>query len=211
MLYINKSQEPNSLTEYRKTNDASYKGLPSNTKDELRESLLKDQGYICAYCMKPIHNVSDTKVEHYIPQKDDNELDYHNLLAVCKGNEGQPWVRQTCDTRKGQTALHINPLIRNDIGTISYQTNGIIKSQNSNYNTDLNKTLNLNDMSGYMINNRYKALLAFKRKFKKAVNPGQSAAPFLQKAKTKFENQKKHTAYVGIILHYIDKKLKQKG
>lgn len=123
MIYINKTHEPNSLTEYRKTIGSSYKGLPSHTKDELRESLLKDQGYICAYCMKPIHKVNDTKVEHYIPQENANELDYHNLLAVCTGNEGQ------------------------------------------------------------------------------------SAAPFLQRAKTKYENQEKRTAYVGIILNYINKKL----
>ena len=89
MILIKKNSEPRSLTEYKKTVNSSFDNLPSNVKNDIRESLLKEQGYICAYCMKRIES-SDVKIEHYKARNSENELDYKNLLAVCKGNEGSP-------------------------------------------------------------------------------------------------------------------------
>ena len=92
---------------------ADFDGLD---KTELRENLLKEQGYICAYCMKRIRDEKDTKIEHYRARNMDNELEYTNLLAVCYGNQittasvtktGKK--RFTCDTMKGNQVLNINP------------------------------------------------------------------------------------------------------
>ena len=54
MILIKKKLEPHSLTEYKQTINASFDNLPSEIKDDIRKSLLKEQGYICAYCMKKI-------------------------------------------------------------------------------------------------------------------------------------------------------------
>ena len=46
MRTITKSKEPKEWTEYRLTPNTDYQSIP-----ELRQSLLEEQGYICAYCM----------------------------------------------------------------------------------------------------------------------------------------------------------------
>ena len=64
--------------------------MPKEVKEKLRTSLLEEQGYICAYCMKKLEDdFSKVKIEHYIARNEENQLDYNNLLAVCKGNEGE--------------------------------------------------------------------------------------------------------------------------
>lgn len=52
MILIKKNRIPSSLVEYKRTINASFDNLPREVKDRLRTSLLKEQGYICAYCMK---------------------------------------------------------------------------------------------------------------------------------------------------------------
>ena len=49
MILINKNKEPKEWTEYRTTPGVDYQAIP-----ELVDSLLKEQGYICAYCMRRI-------------------------------------------------------------------------------------------------------------------------------------------------------------
>ena len=70
MLPIHKSAE-NPLENFVRIPGATYSdaGIP---KDQLKESLLKEQGYLCAYCMSRISE--DTmKVEHWHPQRSDTE------------------------------------------------------------------------------------------------------------------------------------------
>lgn len=54
MIYIQKAREPHSLTQYKKQENANYGNLPSNVKDDIRLSLLKEQGFLCAYCSRRI-------------------------------------------------------------------------------------------------------------------------------------------------------------
>lgn len=54
MITIKKGKEPISLTEYRASGGRKFDDLDSATKKDIRDSLLKEQGYICAYCMKRI-------------------------------------------------------------------------------------------------------------------------------------------------------------
>ena len=119
MIYIKKGIEPRSLIEHRCTPGATFDGLD---KTELRECLLKEQGYLCAYCMKRIHNERDTKIEHYRARNSENQLEYANLLAVCYGNQSNSngevrygKKRLTCDSMKGSQPLHINPQNEEDI------------------------------------------------------------------------------------------------
>src|SRR5690606_4757453 len=103
MKYIPKDikNEPTELRNYRiSTPNATYKGYIDTIKDDnkerypLREALLKEQGYICAYCMGYIsilerneNGKPKIEVEHFKPQSKYPNLDlrYENLLGVCNG------------------------------------------------------------------------------------------------------------------------------
>jgi uncharacterized protein (TIGR02646 family) len=163
MILIQKSAEPKSLTEYKKQPFANYDGCD---KESIKESLLKEQGYICAYCMKRIKDVQEMTIEHYKPQNpqdatEDNQkdkLDYSNMLGVCLGNRGNPKKVQTCDAHRGNTPLTVNPFIKTSIDKIAYSSDGRIYSDDVDINTDLNDTLNLNCEYSYLIHSRKQAL-----------------------------------------------------
>ncbi|MGL6131618.1 MAG: retron system putative HNH endonuclease [Fusobacteriaceae bacterium] len=211
MLKIDKKNPPRELGAYRKDSESSYENMPADLKRELRESLLEEQGYLCAYCMTKLENNSmKTKIEHYIPQDSDitKELDYSNLLIVCKGNEGSKFEEQTCDTKKKNRLLTINPQKSEDIETIAYSSNGKIKSSNHNFDDELNKILNLNYSKGYLIGNRRESLEAIKAYLHK--NPGTCSKNELRKLYEKFLTKKQdgsYAEYLGIILWYLKKKL----
>lgn len=84
MLYIQKRQEPSSLTKYRKQKFAYYDGYPD--KDDIREQLLEEQGHLCAYCMRRIDK-EHMKIEHWYPEDrltDAERLEYRNMLGACE-------------------------------------------------------------------------------------------------------------------------------
>ncbi|MBQ5650259.1 MAG: hypothetical protein IIV09_01550, partial [Selenomonadaceae bacterium] len=150
MLYIKKYKPPNSFVHYVKQPNVHFDDMDTEVKQELRLSLLREQGWLCAYCMKRLSfDGNDVKIEHYEPRNTENELKYENLLAVCKGGEGNVPERQTCDTRKGNQVLNINPQRWQDIDTVSYTSNGDILSSDSAFQADFNDILNLNDRHGY--------------------------------------------------------------
>lgn len=51
MLYIEKRQEPPELLQEKKKGLADYDGLYGAPKIAVQQSLLKEQGCLCAYCM----------------------------------------------------------------------------------------------------------------------------------------------------------------
>ncbi len=95
------------LREYRSALNATYEDSP---KEALKQNLLQEQKFLCAYCMSRITEKT-MSVEHWKCRSSypKLELSYQNLLAVCDGNEGQPPHKQHCDTRKGNTNLAYNP------------------------------------------------------------------------------------------------------
>ena len=129
----------------------------------IRLSLLKEQGYICAYCMQRIEdNPLKTGIEHWTTRKDynaeeDNEgtLDYNNLIAVCEGKTAD---FEHCDTIRSKTnpKLTINPTDKRLIEQISFLKHGKIESTNVDIEKDLNDHLNLNLQR--LQDNRKKAL-----------------------------------------------------
>ena len=202
MILIKKKLEPHSLTEYKQIINASFDNLPSEIKDDIRKSLLKEQGYICAYCMKRIEENSDIKIEHYEARNNENELVYKNLLAVCKGNEGYSKERQTCDTQKGNQILHIDPQKLGDISTIFFTRNGEVKSTNSIFQRDLDEILNLNDEFGKLIPARKAALKALQKK----ITPMNKNK--IEKLYNELKTSERKIEYVGIILWYLEKKIR---
>ena len=71
MLLIRKGPEPNALTEYRtrkwnplekQSLQPTYADMPTEIKDEIRKYLLREQGCLCAYCMRRLDSIEKVKV-----------------------------------------------------------------------------------------------------------------------------------------------------
>ncbi len=134
------SNEPKTVQEKRATPGSTFDDLP---KEQLREALLKEQGFICAYCMQRIKNTGkSTKIEHWAPRKKDNEKDYMNLLAVCKGNEGKLGAEH-CDTLKKKQPITISPLHPNCEQLVKFDPGGQIYSEDKTIDDELKRILGL--------------------------------------------------------------------
>lgn len=228
MIYIQKKSEPDLLLEYRYQENARFDNMDAIVKKQLRESLLKEQGYLCAYCMKRIGDTKDVKIEHLEARTPENELQYPNLPAVCMGGEKGPVKARTCDTKKGNRPIFISPLSKSDMQRIYYNNSGEIHSSdttkykfefqdsNGRYHSgytsperDIHECLNLNYENGAPMIGRKTAL----RKFQKLLHPykdKKSKRAFLEKMKRTYSVQSEYMEpYVGIIRWYIDKKLSQ--
>ena len=216
MIHIKKGTAPKKFQEFKQqTPQAHFDDMPTDVKVALRQSLLEEQGYLCAYCMRRIHdNHNEVKIEHYEPRNPQNELECSNLLAVCMGNSaGNQREHQHCDTKKGNKRLHVNPQNVDHIKQISYRSDGTIYARNNDdFNDDLNSTLNLNDDYGYLKANRKKALDELKKKI--LSNFGNKAAGHVFAEKLLKNYLSKHrsgerTPYCGILIDYPTRHLKK--
>lgn len=205
MKYIKKGKEPNSLTEYRLQEYAYYDGYQE--RDQLKDALLKEQKYICCYCMQRISK-DKMKIEHWQPQSESEQLQltYSNLLDSCLGNEGQPKHLQHCDTHKANSIIKANPtqLIYESI--IKFRANGEIYADDFKINKDLKETLNLN-YEGLIKNRKMMLDIALKNLIDK--NKGTWSKETLKREIDKWENinNPEHTAYCQIIIYHLKKKL----
>lgn len=213
MIYIQKGNPPKKFQEFKQQNpQAHFDDMPPDIKAALRQSLLEEQGYLCAYCMSKIRD--KVKIEHYEPRNPQNELTYSNLLAVCMGNSaGNQREHQHCDTKKGNKHLHINPQNVDHIKQISYRSDGTIYAKNNDdFNDDLNLTLNLNDEQGYLKANRESALKALKDKLLQKCKD-KSANLLLIEKWLKFYRNKNESGeraeYCGILTDYLLKRQKK--
>lgn len=104
------------------------------SKKQLVESLLEEQGFICAYCNRIINNditkLPDFKensdkekksnridrvcsIEHLVSRKENIEktFEYENITATCRGGEKVPKPRHThCDCERGSKPMPFTPL-----------------------------------------------------------------------------------------------------
>jgi len=211
MINISKRSQPSELIQYKKQKGAVFDG-PNFTpiKNVVRSSLAKEQGYLCAYCMKSIKDDSQsTKVEHWFSQKKfpNQQLDYKNLLLVCLGNKGQPERNEHCDTKKGNDNLHFNPSDSNhDVESkIRYFGNGKIGFYNDPKMENDIKTLNLNEFS--LVNKR-KAILdgimaGLNRK------PGPRSGAEIEKKLEAWMSKKDErlVEFCGVAIYYLRNKL----
>jgi uncharacterized protein (TIGR02646 family) len=118
MKYIQKNQEPRSLTDWNQKLGGKirdWKSFNKAVKNDVYESLLKEQGFICAYCSRPITR-GICHIEHYRPKSVYKNLtfEYTNLIASCQGeDERKPRSPVHCGHKKGawfDEELMISPL-----------------------------------------------------------------------------------------------------
>lgn len=155
MRRITKGREPSSFAAHRRDKDATFDG---SNKEDLRKSLVKEQGGLCCYCMCRIPEVNSKfpgmKIEHFksYSKYPSERLVYRNLFGACWGNgQGRIFnssLPQTCDTfrsRKNEDITSFNLLTTDLEADIRYLSDGTIQAQNVNIDKDINDILNLND------------------------------------------------------------------
>lgn len=143
MRHIEKGREPRVLTQHRPKPHARYGGL---SKDDVRDALVRDQGYLCAYCMQRIEpDAAHMKIEHWKAQSkhQDLQLKWRNMLGVCMGRKGQPHRLQHCDSFRENRELIINPLDHPE-RYLSYTNQGEIRATRPDIQADIDEKLNLN-------------------------------------------------------------------
>jgi uncharacterized protein (TIGR02646 family) len=126
----------------------------SDGKNHVQKSLLEEQGFLCAYCMRRIS--MPAKIEHWVTRDKCNvdkipllTLDYDNLLAVCDGKTALNGTAfEHCDQSRSKSnrELTIQPIDKRTIQQLRFLKNGTIESDNQNISEDINqdKALNLN-------------------------------------------------------------------
>ena len=210
MKHINKQegQEPELFKEFKdQTDGASFKGLYPPAKRALKSALLREQGYICAYCMRQIDN-TNTSIEHYLPQSEYPELslDYYNLLAVCDGNQGHGKHLIQCDKKKSNKILtKVDPRDQEIEQLIFYTINGNINSADDDIESDLFEKLNLNNQR--IVENR-KVVIDAILNFVKSVDRGVVKKVYKQWKNRDDEDQYREFCQVGV--YFFKKFLKQK-
>ena len=223
MILIKKRKEPKEWTRYRSTPGVDYQAIP-----ELVDSLLKEQGYICAYCMRRIpsrdrlynkdgvtfiETKEDHRVEHIKSRENHDELklDYSNMVICCPGHIGD---EPHCDRSKGSDDISFTPLDPVSIDTLSYTTDGKIKSSDPTYQVELENTLNLN--TKLLVLSRKEARDEVIRNINQSCKKnGIWNKTAIVRYLAKYENmhfngnRKEYYPYCGIISWYLRKKLKQ--
>lgn len=145
MKNIRKNAEPRDLVEWRATPGADFHSM---RKDAVRESLYREQGGLCCYCMNRIV-IAKTRIEHWqsIFTHPKRQLDYANLLLACDGG-GENSSNPHCDVSKKERPLKWNPADPNhDVeAKIGYARDGTILCEGDNaFQTELCQVLKLND------------------------------------------------------------------
>lgn len=207
MKYIKKRNEPVSLKKFRAIPGARYDDY--REKDELRQALILEQGFICCYCLRRI-KLETMHIEHWKPQSlyPQNQLDYKNLLAACDGNEGKPLHLQHCDKRKGNREITINPTHPSCETLEKFRSNGEVYSDNETVDQELNTILNLN-IQTHIINRKY-VLDHVIQRLTAENRDGTWSKTLLKKELREWEGLSadgKYESYCRIVIFFLEKKL----
>jgi uncharacterized protein (TIGR02646 family) len=86
MRTINKGAEPTSLSVWKRANSQKhYTDLDPDIRQAIRDSALKEQFYLCAYCCQRIQDIDACHNEHIEAQNLNprRTLDFTNIVASC--------------------------------------------------------------------------------------------------------------------------------
>lgn len=228
MIFIKKNTEPlelrllrNDAIEKNLSPEVSYNKLKGETKEIVRQSLLQEQGHLCAYCMCEIprtdvdKGISPIRIEHIYARNPNSEtdigqgLDYLNLVAVCNGNTARKTQHKhindlTCDAHKGNVDLiKVNPLNPETLESIFYNvSNGEIGAEDADVNYDLTETLNLNCNSSPIVKERLIALEEL-MSYMDSLDTNQ-LVDYCKNNLLAYQNETdKKTPYQGILIWYL--------
>lgn len=190
------------------------------SKQELRKTLLNEQHYLCAYCMREIGNDETTKIEHWYPlsMKKSAALDYHNMLAVCGGRDSQSGrVYNCCDSSKSSTVIKLNPQDAAMMNRIQYLSDGIIKFEECTAYTEdetdqivheINEVLLLNEKSSDLVSARAATYKACQKKLDRIRMNSANPVNDVKKLILQIKGKEVYPQYVGVMIFYYTRWLK---
>lgn len=120
MIRYRKGPCPDALTAHAATPGAAWRGFSG--KQAVRDALVRDQDYLCAYCQRRIQPTPDMKIDHWLPRSDGQdgkagELAWDNLVGACGGETrgGAHGLSRHCDTSRGdrpvdKQRLYLHPV-----------------------------------------------------------------------------------------------------
>ncbi len=216
MIPVIKSHEPQSLQHYRLQSGAVFDGQDfTPVKQDIREQLVAEQGYLCAYCMSRIEaDDHQMKVEHWHSRKKypEEQLSYANLLGCCCGNEGSPYSQAHCDTKKRDDDLLFNlaePSHHSRM-KIHYLGDGTVKSEDALFDRQLNEILNLN--YSLLMDNRKSVWSSVTKTLSRIT--GKATRVQIEELLLKWrrkDGEGKLKEYSGVAIYYLNKKLQRVG
>lgn len=129
----------------------TYENLRGTTKEEVKNSLMKEQGYICCYCERRLTD-GDSHIEHFNPQSNNavDPLNYSNMLCSCQDRleKGEP---RHCGVLKDNwfdNQLLVSPLAPDCERHFAYTADGeILGSDDAARMTIAKLGLNINKLS----------------------------------------------------------------
>lgn len=218
MLNIKKGPTPNELAVFQREEGATYDS-PGFPREAVYEALLKEQGYLCAYCMARI-SLDSIHIEHWVPQSHSKKgyeeltqedcdrlaIDYKNMLGVCPGGKGKAKRYTTCDCHRGNQYIFVTPLESWMVETLQYGRDGKISSTHKNIDEDIDGPLHLNEAT--LMANRRAAWEACKKVLIKKKNAGTWTAAMLDKQISHYERTDEDgqkQPYAGIVLYWLRK------
>ena len=219
MIEIKKGREPDKLLRYRQQEGTSYEQMDKEVKEELLKKLLEEQGHICAYCMRRIPErrnlpvgVAPVTIEHWYPRNTESKEDigqgltYRNMFAVCSGNRGCGNKEgMTCDARRGNEPIKVNPCDIETLRGITYTSSGRIQSSDLKVDEDINERLNLNSENISLPENRKQVLQALIEDVRKKCGKGDISLYCRRKLEQIQEMSDPKMPYVGIMVWWLEK------
>ena len=140
-------------------------------------------------------------------------LDYNNLLASCKGNEGASKHLRHCDEYKRNDEIQINPTDKILMQKIRFNSEGHVfitekEDIEGILNRDLNIILNLNMQT--LVSDRKKIWSTLDQAMRKEFGGKQPTKSFInQKLKEiSAQNNGKFASMCQVTIYYLEKKLK---
>jgi uncharacterized protein (TIGR02646 family) len=139
MKHIIKQGEPLALIAWKSQANANwqptYEDLRGNEKQTVKQSLMREQGFLCCYCERRL-TVDDSHIEHFRPQNDPqcDALDYGNLLCSCQNKIPKGDPRHCGNLKNGwfDANLLISPLTEGCEDRFAYAGDGQIRVANPN-------------------------------------------------------------------------------
>lgn len=195
--------QPKKWTEYCCTPGVDYQASP-----ELREILLKEQGFICAYCMKGLDvEGKNTKIEHMKCRKHhpDLKFKYRNMVVCCNGDT---FGFRHCDTSKGDEDISFDLLSDPFFTTLTYGLGtGTIKSSVASWDNEINNRLNLNN--DYLKQERLAVLNAAINTLdkKKDWNETKRELTRLRDEWDQMDEGGRYKPFCGIVVYFLNKRL----
>ncbi len=200
-------------------------------KSEIRDSLIKEQKGLCAYCMRRLDlGGAHVSIEHWAPLSRDKNLAlaYSNMFGVCDGGKSSAGNAKKkvlcCDASKDDEAtMKINPLDEYQMSRIAYLSDGTIYtlSEDADLERDINTVLRLNgkldrkngkriaDTETCLVKNRKDTYERCKRWIKELDKKNKCTSAVIGKKIEEICNSFPMEEYAGVTLFLLKKKKQQ--